>query len=59
MIVAINPKREEWEALLKRPTMELETIEAIVKPVMEAVKADGDQALIDFTKKFDGHKFPT
>ena len=54
MIVAINPKREEWEALLKRPTMELETIEAIVKPVMEAVKADGDQALIDFTKKFDG-----
>ena len=54
MIIADNPKREDWEGLLKRPTMEVEAIEAIVKPVMEAVKARGDEALKEFTEKFDG-----
>jgi histidinol dehydrogenase len=50
----INPQKSEWEQLLKRPIMDLETIEAIVKPVMEQVKSEGDKALKRFTLKFDG-----
>jgi histidinol dehydrogenase len=51
---AINPPKSDWEVLLKRPTLDLETIEAIVKPIMQQVKAEGDKALKHLTLKFDG-----
>lgn len=54
MKLVINPPKSEWETLLKRPIMDLETIEAIVKPIMEQVKAEGDNALKSLTLKFDG-----
>ncbi|MFT6972229.1 MAG: histidinol dehydrogenase [Roseivirga sp.] len=54
MKLVINPPKSEWESLLKRPIMDLETIEAIVKPIMEQVKAEGDNALKSLTVKFDG-----
>lgn len=54
MKLVINPARDSWEALLQRPTLEFETIEKQVRPVMEAVKARGDEALKEFTAKFDG-----
>ena len=53
---ALNPKREEWASLLARPTLDLEEIEKQVRPVMEAVRANGDQALREFTERFDGVK---
>jgi len=40
--------------ILRRPTMDLDTIEQSVRPVMEAVKSQGDAALKEFTFKFDG-----
>lgn len=54
MKTVINPERDTWVKLLERPTMDLESIEVMVKPVMEAVKSQGDVALREFTQKFDG-----
>ncbi len=54
MKTVINPEKSTWVKLLERPTMNLESIEVMVKPVMEAVKSRGDDALREFTQKFDG-----
>jgi len=54
MKTVINPAQSTWTELLERPTMNLESIEALVKPVMEAVQSQGDVALREFTEKFDG-----
>lgn len=54
MRLVINPIRDTWEELLQRPTLELEEIEKQVRPVMEAVKAGGDEAVKEFTRRFDG-----
>ncbi|MFY0591058.1 histidinol dehydrogenase [Roseivirga sp.] len=53
MKTVINPARSTWAGLLERPTMDLESIERLVKPVMEAVQSRGDEALREFTEKFD------
>lgn len=47
------PSPTEWQSLLKRPVKSIEAIEKDVLPVLEAVKANGDNALRDFTEKFD------
>lgn len=54
MKTVINPAKRSWVSLLKRPTMDLESIEQLVRPVMEQVQADGDSALKAFTERFDG-----
>lgn len=54
MKLVINPAKDSWDSLLQRPTMEFEAIEKQVRPVMEAVKERGDEALKEFTSKFDG-----
>ncbi|WP_420387620.1 histidinol dehydrogenase [Roseivirga sp.] len=54
MRVFVNPDKNEWSSILKRPTMDMETIEARVRPVMDEVSANGDAALSKFTEQFDG-----
>jgi histidinol dehydrogenase len=54
MKVLIEPKRSEWPELLRRPVMDLSQVYARVQPVMDAVKANGDEALLQFTEQFDG-----
>jgi histidinol dehydrogenase len=49
-----NPSRSEWESILKRPTATFEDVESVVVEVFDAVKSKGDQALRDYTQKFDG-----
>ena len=48
------PEREQWDEILKRPTQEKANLESIVSGVFEAIKTNGDQALKEFTAKFDG-----
>ena len=48
------PGRENWEELLKRPVQKKTNLEAVVTDVFNEVKDNGDSALKDFTKKFDG-----
>ena len=48
------PSKENWEELLKRPVQKKTNLEAIVTDVFNEVRKNGDSALKDFTKKFDG-----
>ena len=48
------PSKENWEELLKRPAQKKTNLEAIVTDVFNEVRKNGDSALKDFTKKFDG-----
>ncbi|WP_116128178.1 histidinol dehydrogenase [Lewinella sp. IMCC34183] len=48
-----NPAADAWEPLLQRPANDLENLEEIVRAVMQAVKYRGDDALRDYTARFD------
>ena len=48
------PSKSDWSEILKRPTQEKANLEAIVSGVFDEIKANGDEALKTFTKKFDG-----
>lgn len=47
------PSKDTWKELLQRPVKSFEAIEKEVLPVLEAVKKQGDSALIELTEKFD------
>ena len=49
----INPAPADWETILKRPTASFKDLEPLVEEVFQEVQAKGDQALIDYTLKFD------
>lgn len=49
----INPNRERWEKIIKRPTESLSEIRKVVQPIMDEVQMNGDRALKAYTKKFD------
>lgn len=49
-----NPAPETWPSLLARPVMDLAEVERRVAPVLARVRTDGDAALRDFTRQFDG-----
>ncbi len=51
-----NPKREEWEKLLQRPTQALEDIEQTVNDIFSEVRSKGDSAVSKYTDLFDGIK---
>jgi histidinol dehydrogenase len=54
MDVIINPPRNEWAALLQRPELDHTALEAAVAEVLKSVKENGDKALIELTRRFDG-----
>ncbi len=49
-----HPSPDQWAALQARPLTDHEALRAKVRPILEAVKSQGDQALKAFTKQFDG-----
>lgn len=49
----INPEKTEWSKILARPTQSFEDIEPAVQEVFEAVKANGNNAVKQYTQKFD------
>lgn len=50
------PKQKDWEKILQRPAFESSLLEKKVRKILEAVKKNGDKAIIDFTEVFDGVK---
>ncbi|MFV0545344.1 MAG: histidinol dehydrogenase [Bacteroides sp.] len=48
------PSREDWQQIVKRPAMDTESLFAIVKPMIEQVRLEGDRAVLAYEKKFDG-----
>ncbi len=49
----INPPKSTWEALIQRPIMDHDSLEDKVKGILKEVKLHGNEALIDFTERFD------
>ncbi len=47
-------KSRELEQLIKRSEMEVEQFEESVKKILKDVKERGDEALVEYTHKFDG-----
>ena len=50
----INPGREQWPAMIKRPAFDYASLENIVLPILQDVKINGDGAVKKYTEKFDG-----
>ncbi|TND09166.1 MAG: histidinol dehydrogenase [Bacteroidetes bacterium] len=48
------PDAARWNELLRRPVNDPEALESLVWPIMQDVKARGDEALALYSKKFDG-----
>ncbi|MDN5201720.1 histidinol dehydrogenase [Fulvivirgaceae bacterium BMA10] len=48
------PDKNLWPEILKRPSKDFSELESIVQEVFEQIKNEGDKALLNFTKKFDG-----
>lgn len=53
MNVIKYPRREEWDELLKRPVMNVETLREVVGTVLDDVRKGGDEAVKAYEKKFD------
>ncbi|WP_179021975.1 histidinol dehydrogenase [Winogradskyella forsetii] len=56
MKVYKNPNKSEWKALAKRPVLEQQTLENIVKDILEDVKMHKDKALFKYAEQFDNTK---
>ena len=52
----ITPPEAEWQSLCQRGSASYEALEPLAKEVFEAVTNKGDQALFEYTEKFDGVK---
>ena len=51
--IFINPPREQWPALVKRPAFDYASLEAIIAPILADVKASGDTAVRKYAAQFD------
>ncbi len=49
-----DPDKEKWEGILSRPTQTVGDIEDTVNEVFRAVRDSGDEAVREYTLKFDG-----
>ncbi|WP_175622635.1 histidinol dehydrogenase [Chryseobacterium schmidteae] len=47
------PKKESWLELVKRPVLKREQLTELITDIFDKVEKKGDQALINFNKKFD------
>ncbi|MEN9299490.1 MAG: hypothetical protein RLZZ429_1803 [Bacteroidota bacterium] len=48
------PERSVWKNIIQRPVIDTVTLEQQVRGVLNVVKQDGDTALFQFTRQFDG-----
>ena len=50
----INPERNTWPELLKRPLLDVSELYGRVQTILNEIRNDGDIKLKEFTEKFDG-----
>ena len=50
----VNPTKNTWSAVLKRPTKTVADIEKTVDEIFNEVKTKGDSAVLRYTQLFDG-----
>jgi histidinol dehydrogenase len=53
MKTVINPQQSDWQALLKRPAINVDSLENTVSTVLADVKKNGDTAVKKYTLDFD------
>ena len=53
MQVFVEPKRQDWEGLLKRPNFDAALLLPKVQTILEAVAQEGDLALFRYSSEFD------
>lgn len=53
------PDVKEWNALIQRPVLDQQSLDAIVLDVLQEVKTNKDKALFAYAKKFDGVQLET
>ena len=49
----LNPKAENWDEIIKRPSVNYENLLALVSEVFDEIQKVGDKAIFDYTKRFD------
>ena len=49
---SLNP--DQLKTLLKRPKMDFSSVFGLVQPILDDVEARGDEAIAEYTRKFDG-----
>ena len=54
MRTVVNPPRESWDELGRRPTEDSLGFFVKVLPILEQVKKEGDSAVLELTRSFDG-----
>ena len=56
METIVNPDPRQWDALLRRPQIDRSVIGPRVDAILEAVREEGDAALLRLTEQIDGVK---
>lgn len=54
MQVYLNPPRDTWAELLRRPALDTQKLEDTVSAILQEVRQEGDQAILKYTRRFDG-----
>ena len=49
----INPTPDQWKGLTQRGSASYSSLEPLAKEVFDDVAQNGDQALMNYTEKFD------
>ncbi len=52
------PDKSTWSGLLKRPVLDSREVDSLVIPILLEVRKRGDEALLEYTKKFDKADLP-
>ena len=55
----VNPDKNQWEEILKRPTKGVEDVEKTVYQIFGEVKSRGNEAVAKYTQLFDGISLDT
>lgn len=53
MILIDYPEKSQWQELLKRPVMNTESLFGTVQGIIDRVKAEGDEAVLQYEMQFD------
>ena len=53
MILINYPDKSKWSELLKRPVMNTESLNEVVKSILDQVKFNGDEVVLSYEENFD------
>lgn len=53
MNIITYPERNTWADLLKRPTLQTESLRETVLEILNRIKFEGDKAVLEYEEKFD------